>query len=124
MLGVRRQCKGSAIVAKLPNLNPFSTKQLRDVIANAEQLIEQRRADEIKEGKAKIAAIAKELGVSVRELMSSRNGNGSNGKAAAKPKYRSKTDPNLTWSGRGRMATWLADEIKAGKRKEAFLIKR
>jgi len=111
-------------VAKLPDLKDLNTKQLRDVIAKAEELVEQRRAGEIKEGKAKIAAIAKELDISVRELLGSRNGKWSNGKhSIAKAKYRSKTDPNLTWSGRGRMATWLADEVKAGKRKESFLIK-
>jgi len=111
-------------VVKLPNLNDLNTKQLRDVIAKAGELVEQRRADEIKEGKAKIAAIAKELGISVRELLGNRNGKSMNGKhASAKAKYRSKIDPNLTWSGRGRMATWLADEIKAGKRKESFLVK-
>jgi len=116
-------------VIKLSDLKELNTKQLRDLIAKAEELVEQRRAEEINEGKAKIAAIAKELGVSVHELLGSRNGKSSNGKSpngkhtSAKVKYRSKTDKNLTWSGRGRMATWLADEIKAGKRKEAFLVK-
>jgi len=39
---------------------------------------------------------------------------------AVAPKYR---DPETgeTWSGRGRMATWLADRIKAGGRLDDFL---
>jgi DNA-binding protein H-NS len=112
-------------VIKIPDLTKLNTKQLHEVIAKAQELIELRRAEDLKEGKAKIAAIAKELGVSMQALLGSRNGKASNGKhSIAQPKYRSKKDPNLTWSGRGRMATWLADEVKAGKRKEHFLIKK
>lgn len=111
-------------MAKLPNLKDLTTKQLRDLISKAEELIEERRKVEIKEGKAKIAALAKELGFSIPELLAGKTGKKTaHSKSSATPKYRSKTDPTLTWSGRGRMATWLANEIKAGKSKESFLIK-
>jgi DNA-binding protein H-NS len=39
------------------------------------------------------------------------------------PKYRSKKDPKLTWAGRGATPRWMRDEMKGGKKKEAFLIK-
>jgi len=39
-----------------------------------------------------------------------------------KPKYRHPTTGE-TWSGRGRMARWLRDEIEAGAKKEDFLIR-
>jgi len=39
-------------------------------------------------------------------------------------RYRSRKDPLLVWSGRGRMARWLVDEMKqTGLPKEAFKIK-
>ena len=41
-------------MAKLPNLKGLTTKQLRDLILKAEELIEERRKVEIKEGKAKL----------------------------------------------------------------------
>ena len=45
-------------------------------------------------------------------------------RAKAPPKYRSKKYPNVTWSGRGMMAGWLKEEMKATKlKKEDFLIK-
>lgn len=37
------------------------------------------------------------------------------------PKYRH-PDTGETWSGRGGTASWLAVELKAGKKKEEFLI--
>jgi DNA-binding protein H-NS len=39
-------------------------------------------------------------------------------------RYRSRKDPLLVWSGRGRMARWLVDEMKqTGLPKEAFKVK-
>jgi DNA-binding protein H-NS len=39
------------------------------------------------------------------------------------PKYRSKKNPKLTWSGRGLSPRWLKAEMKAGKlKKEDFAI--
>lgn len=39
------------------------------------------------------------------------------------PKYRSKKNPKLTWAGRGATPRWMKEEMKGGKKKEAFLIK-
>jgi DNA-binding protein H-NS len=41
-------------------------------------------------------------------------------KSAVKAKYR---DPKTggTWSGRGRMATWLAQKVKAGEKADKYL---
>ena len=39
-------------------------------------------------------------------------------------RYRSRKDPLLVWSGRGRMARWLVDEMKqTGLPKDAFKVK-
>ena len=39
------------------------------------------------------------------------------------PRYRSKKDPKLLWSGRGALPRWMRDEIKGTKlTKEDFLI--
>lgn len=40
------------------------------------------------------------------------------------PKYRSRKDAKLTWSGRGALPRWMRDEMKGTKlKKENFLIK-
>ena len=40
------------------------------------------------------------------------------------PKYRSRRDPSLVWSGRGAEPRWMREEMKAGKlKRDAFLIK-
>jgi DNA-binding protein H-NS len=70
----------------------------------------------------------------LRRELAALNGNGApiNGKrkyirrkaaAAIQAKYR---DPKSgeTWSGRGRMASWLAAKLKAGEKASRYLIKR
>src|SRR5829696_4328858 len=52
-------------------------------------------------------------------------GNGRTGKRAKpKPKYRSKKNKSLKWTGRGMLPTWMRNEMKGTKlRKDDFLIK-
>jgi DNA-binding protein H-NS len=38
------------------------------------------------------------------------------------PKYRNPSNPNETWSGRGRQPRWLAAQLRSGKRLDHFLI--
>ena len=53
------------------------------------------------------------------------NPNGKAGKRAkAKPKYQSKKDKAVKWSGRGMTPVWMRDEMKGTKlTKDSFLIK-
>ncbi len=47
---------------------------------------------------------------------------GKDKRSVVKPKYKhAKTGE--TWSGRGKTPRWMADEIKAGKKRDSFLIK-
>jgi DNA-binding protein H-NS len=51
--------------------------------------------------------------------------NGKTGKRAkAKPKYQSKKNRSVKWSGRGMVPVWMRDEMKGTKlKKDDFLIK-
>jgi DNA-binding protein H-NS len=40
------------------------------------------------------------------------------------PKYRNPKNRSESWAGRGAMPRWMAAEIKAGKKKEDFLIQQ
>ena len=45
-------------------------------------------------------------------------------RAKPEPKYQSKKDPKLKWTGRGMTPVWMRDEMKGTKlKKENFLIK-
>ncbi len=53
-------------------------------------------------------------------------GNGRTGRRAkAKPKYQSKKNKSLKWSGRGMTPVWMREEMKGTKlKKDDFLIKQ
>jgi DNA-binding protein H-NS len=83
---------------------------------------------------ALLAAKRKEFEVALAALGSGstvRNGkitkvlNGRTGKRAkAKPKYQSKKNKSVKWSGRGMLPIWMRDEMKGTKlKKDDFLIK-
>ena len=51
------------------------------------------------------------------------NGSALKGKKVA-PKYRNPKNRSETWAGRGATPRWMTAAIKAGKKKESFLIHR
>ena len=112
-------------------------KQLKTMDVSA-LLALRGKIDAILAGKRKefekaLAAIAGGDGVGNRRLA----GNGSNGpgngkvatgrkgkRAKAKPKYQSKKNRSLKWSGRGMLPVWMREEMKGTKlKKENFLIR-
>jgi DNA-binding protein H-NS len=49
------------------------------------------------------------------------NGSALKGKKVA-PKYRNPKNRSETWAGRGAMPRWMVSAVKAGKKRESFLI--
>ena len=69
--------------------------------------------------RAKLEAIAKEMGYSLAELI------GVEVKATRAPavaKYRHPENAALTWSGRGRKPQWLVEALAAGKSADDLVI--
>jgi DNA-binding protein H-NS len=64
------------------------------------------------EARAKLEAIAKEMGYALADLIGVEV-NATRAPAAAK--YRHPENAALTWSGRGRKPQWFADHIISGK---------
>ena len=100
--------------------------QLRQYIENLEGVLkkkvtEQRAYFEEKLSElggyasAKATRVARTLGISKRK--------GTRKKAV--PKYRSRKDPKILWSGRGVTPVWMREEMKGTKlKKDDFLIKK
>jgi DNA-binding protein H-NS len=93
------------------NLKNLSVPQLLAMRSDIERLLQSRRS----ELQAQLAEIGGEA-AAVR-----RAGSIKGTKVAAKYRH---PKTGETWSGRGGTAGWLAREIKAGRKKEDFLIAR
>jgi DNA-binding protein H-NS len=64
------------------------------------------------EARAKVEVLARDLGYSLAELVSTET---KTTRAPAAAKYRHPENPALTWSGRGRKPQWFVDALEAGK---------
>jgi|SRR6056297_957359 len=99
-----------------PDLNALSLKELRQLQKDVARAIDNYEERQKAEARAKLDAMAQELGYSLAELAPSSK---SGGKI---PKYCHPDDPRLTWTGRGRKPRWFTDAIAAGHTPDDMLI--
>ena len=91
-------------------------KRMQKEVAKAISSFEDRQKAE---ARAKVEALARELGYSLAELV------GTEMKTTRVPgaaKYRHPENPALTWSGRGRKPQWFVDALSGGKTAEDMAI--
>jgi DNA-binding protein H-NS len=108
----------------------MEVSQLRGLIGDLESLLAQKINQQKSILEAHLAELQgyvsqKAAGV-VRSVMQVPKVDGRKGqqRAKAQPKYQSKKDKGLKWSGRGMTPVWMREEMKGTKlTKDAFLIK-
>ena len=94
------------------DLEALSLKELKQVQKDVAKAISTYEDRQKAEARAKVEAVAREMGYSLAELVGSE---GKPSRAPAAPKYRHPENPALTWSGRGRKPQWFAEALKTGK---------
>ena len=94
------------------NFEAMSLKELRQLQKDLAKAISTYEDRHKSEARAKLEAIAKEMGYSFADLI------GVDVKTTRVPaaaKYRHPENAALTWSDRGRKPQWFVDHINAGK---------
>ena len=88
------------------------------------KLIDQKRGEAKKQLQQEFTTRAKELGFDLDEMFGGKAVSRAAGKktGTAQVKYRHPSDSKLTWSGRGRMAGWLAELVAKGDKKEKYAV--
>ncbi|MGA0542678.1 H-NS family nucleoid-associated regulatory protein [Neotabrizicola sp. VNH66] len=94
------------------NLEAMSLKELRQLQKELGKAISTYEDRHKAEARAKLDAIAKEMGYSLADLIGAEV---KATRASAVAKYRHPENAALTWSGRGRKPQWFADHVNAGK---------
>jgi DNA-binding protein H-NS len=103
----------------------LSLEELRDLIGKLQAVFQKK----VQERRDELEAELRELDTVSR--LSGKNNGLSNGmtlsggpsRPKAQPKYRSKKDPQVTWTGRGADPKWLREEMAETKQpKDSFLI--
>jgi DNA-binding protein H-NS len=105
------------------NLASMSVKELKDLHAEIPAIIAAKSAEQKAALKAKMAELAADAGFDLGELIGGSKGRRSPKGGSVPVKYRNPENPSETWSGRGRMATWLREKIaKRGVKLEDFAV--
>ncbi len=94
------------------DLKVLSLSELKKMQKDVAKAISTHEDRQKAEARAKVEALARELGYTLAELV------GTDTKSARTPaaaKYRHPENPSLTWSGRGRKPQWFVDSLAAGK---------
>ena len=86
-------------------LNSLSLDELKKLQKDVDRAIASFEARRIAAARAELEARAKELGVTLKEVLDA-SGAGPN-RVPAPVKYRNPNNPKETWSGRGRKPRWL-----------------
>jgi DNA-binding protein H-NS len=94
------------------NLEAMSLKELRQLQKDLAKAISTYEDRHKSEARAKLEAIAKEMGYALANLIGVEV---KATRALAAAKYRHPENAALTWSGRGRKPQWFVDHINAGK---------
>lgn len=96
----------------LENLSLDELQQLQEDVAIAIHDFNQRRKQEAKDA---LEAKAREFGFSLNELLSDAKGNTKTKSGKVAPKYADPTNPEKTWTGRGRKPKWVEEYLAQGK---------
>jgi len=98
--------------------------QLRQYIDRMENLLKQKVSEQrsyFEEKLSELSGYASAKASGVMRAMSGTNKKGTRKKAP--PKYRSRKNPKIVWSGRGMTPVWMREEMKGTKlKKDDFLI--
>jgi DNA-binding protein H-NS len=94
------------------NLDELLLKELRQLQKDVAKAISTYENRQKAEARAKLDALAKEMGYSLADLIGVEV---KISRARATAKYRHPENTTLTWSGRGRKPQWFVDHISAGK---------
>jgi len=99
--------------------------QLRQYIDGLEKLLRKKVGEQQAYFQQKLSELSGFASKKAKAVRAVATGNGRKGKRAkAAPKYRSRKNSSITWSGRGMTPVWMREEMKGTKlKKDDFLIK-
>lgn len=85
-------------------ISSYSIEQLKALIEQAEDAIEQKKVNEIESLRDQMIKMANQFDMTPEEVI---NYSGRRKRSPGKPKYRNSDDPTQTWTGRGKRPGWL-----------------
>ena len=106
------------------DLTSLTIEELEQLKKDIEHEFERRRREARAQFKARVAQLAKEMGISLDEALGLLKGEKKERDSGKKPpKYRHPENPNITWNGHGRAPKWFTEWTNSGRSAEELEIK-
>ncbi len=101
------------------HIESASIEQLKALIKNAEDAIEQKKAGEIQSIREQMVQMANLVDMTPEDILaySTRKK-----RSSGKPRFRNLNNPIQTWTGHGKKPGWLKQALESGADIEAFRI--
>jgi DNA-binding protein H-NS len=115
----------SPVMKLKTEIQNLSRKELEKHRDHVDQALAKLDTKKIDEARAALEKHAKELGVSLNDVLKSAPAGKQPRKKSsggAKAKYRNPDDASQTWTGRGRPPTWYKSRVDAGAKPESMAI--
>lgn len=96
------------------DLKKLGVKELADLQADIASELRRKQQEKRQEVINQVKALLAENGMTLDDLPGRSAKTSAGGRAKVAPKYRSKTDPSQTWTGRGRKPRWVNEYLDAG----------
>ena len=107
----------------MPDISNLSVEELKRLQVEAELLIASKKDQAIEDAYSQIMNIADNVGLSIEQILEfGAQKRKKTTRKAVEPRYRSKSNPSDTWTGRGKQPRWLVAELEKGATLEDFLI--
>lgn len=107
----------------MPDLSNFSVEELKRLQEQAGALIESKKDQAVEDAYNQILEIAEKVGLSIEQILEfGASKRKKTTRKAVEPRYRSRSNPTDTWTGRGKQPRWLVAELERGAKLEDFLI--
>src|SRR3954447_26498508 len=103
------------------DLSKLNIEELEGLVKDAQAEINSRREAERDRVLSQMRELAASLGLTLEDVGRLERGKSAAGGSVA-PKYRHPSDPNLTWSGRGKRPAWIAEALASGKSLEDLAV--
>jgi DNA-binding protein H-NS len=101
----------------------MDVSQLRQYIDRLEGLLKKKVGDQRAYFEEKLSELSGYASAKASSVMRAMGGGKKQTRRKAMPKYRSRKNPKIVWSGRGVTPVWMRDEMKGTKlKKDDFLI--
>ena len=103
------------------DLSKLSIEELESLVKDAQTEITSRREAERERVFGQMRELAASLGLTLEDVVRQARGKGAAvkgstvGGGGVEAKYRNPSDPNQTWSGRGKRPAWIAEALASGK---------